>query len=209
MQRFIFVFLAAVLCSCGEHIGSAKYYSKDIIGWYKCTVAEWMHPMAIDINNDGVVGRDLMSEVESITMADIALKRIPVRITDINGFDTPSDYIYVQVPHQGLFYEESSDTYIPGLTTDFFYFYFTYSIDTNGDIRISRPVVEDLGLSYVQLPGNKDVNINQLGNNVLDYTIITTFYDFNSQRFVTGPVHYRYERIYSDPYETSWKTLVK
>ena len=115
----------------------------------------------------------------------------------------------MQVPHQGLFYEESSDTYIPGLTTDFFYFYFTYSIDTNGDIRISRPVVEDLGLSYVQLPGNKDVNINQLGNNVLDFTIITTFYDFNSQRFVTGPVHYRYERIYSDPYETSWKTLVK
>ena len=211
MQRVVLTLLTFVhiLCSCSDEYTSVRHYSMDIAGIYRCTSATWDHPMAIDVNNDGIPNRDLAVEVHGIPGAETALLKSTVRITYVNAYESWSDRFFVKIPLQGLLYDESVEKYSVGLTTSYVEMYFTYSIDSSGDVHISKATIMDFGLEPVLVPEEKDITIAYLGKGVLDITINTTFYDFNSQRFVTGPVHYRYERIYSDPYETSWKTLVK
>ena len=130
---------------------------------------------------------------------------IPVR--DFNVFSESS---FVKIPLQGLKYDENSNTYsqFSQFGVEFCAFGFAYSINPDGMVSFSVKDIISIDNNDTFLPKNEDIKINSIGNNNLNITINTLFYDYRTAAVVSGPVQYTFRRLYSDPYKCTLDTFI-
>ena len=201
--------LVLISCSCTKDDGVSRF-SKDIAGQYMCESAIWMSDNDIDINGDSVSGKDLFAEFSGIDWAEDALNKSVIHVIPVRDFNVLSESSFVKIPLQGLKYDENSNTYsqFSQFGVEFCAFGFAYSIDTDG--KISFLVRDIISIDNIDtfLPKNEDIKINSIGNNNLNITINTLFYDYRTAAVVSGPVQYTFRRLYSDPYKCTLDTFI-
>ena len=206
MKKSFYVFLLPLLLlSCSkEEDDSLEKITDTIIGRYECRSAT-IQGRLLDINGDGKVGDDMMTEFEGFELAYQRITEEPVRIFPVKEYETDESF-HIEIPKQRVDYDKRSGKYIiRGMYIgDSMYIGFEYSVDRSGKINAAphnEGNGDDLGGEYddmiylIDYQGNsaKEIAFDQAGG--FEAVVDCTCYDFATDEMVTVPVRFVYERV--------------
>ena len=208
---FIFCLLSILAGSCKKDDSRMvlEQATDTIRGKYKC-VSMYYDGEALDLNNDGICSTDLKMELEDYVNARIAINDV-IRISAAEDF-YEEEFFDVHLPAQDIKYDKRSKRYsllVDGLYGSNYYIPFSYQVNRDGCLElfvrndllpsISRSTNEfwDLDDEFRHIDiyyscGNRIVSFK---DGVLVIRIIGAYYDFHTEKFVTGPVELAYERV--------------
>ena len=206
MKKSFYVFLLPLLLlSCSkEEDDSLEKITDTIVGRYVCRSAT-IQGRLLDINGDGKVGDDMMTEFEGFELAYQRITEEPVRIFPVKEYETDESF-HIEIPKQRVDYDKRSGKYIiRGMYIgDSMYIGFEYSVDRSGKINAAphnEGNGDDLGGEYddmiylIDYQGNsaKEIAFDQAGG--FEAVVDCTCYDFATDEMVTVPVRFVYERV--------------
>ena len=206
MKKIFYVFLLPLLfLSCSkEEDDSLEKITDTIVGRYVCRSAT-IQGRLLDINGDGKVGDDMMTEFEGFELAYQRITEEPVRIFPVKEYETDESF-HIEIPKQRVDYDKRSGKYIiRGMYIgDSMYIGFEYSVDRSGKINAAphnEGNGDDLGGEYddmiylIDYQGNsaKEIAFDQAGG--FEAVVDCTCYDFATDEMVTVPVRFVYERV--------------
>lgn len=206
MKKIFYVFLLPLLfLSCSkEEDDSIEKITDTIVGRYVCRSAT-IQGRLLDINGDGKVGDDMMTEFEGFELAYQRITEEPVRIFPVKEYETDESF-HIEIPKQRVDYDKRSGKYIiRGMYIgDSMYIGFKYSVDRSGKINAAphnEGNGDDLGGEYddmiylIDYQGNsaKEIAFDQAGG--FEAVVDCTCYDFATDEMVTVPVRFVYERV--------------
>lgn len=207
MKKIFYVFLLPLLflsCSKEEDDDGLEKITDTIVGMYECRSAT-IQGRLLDINGDGKVGDDMMTEFEGFELAYQRITEEPVRIFPVKEYETDESF-HIEIPKQRVDYDKRSGKYIiRGMYIgDSMYIGFEYSVDRSGKINAAphnEGNGDDLGGEYddmiylIDYQGNsaKEIAFDQAGG--FEAVVDCTCYDFATDEMVTVPVRFVYERV--------------
>lgn len=206
MKKSFYVFLLPLLfLSCSkEEDDSLEKITDTIVGRYVCRSAT-IQGRLLDINGDGKVGDDMITEFEGFELAYQRITEEPVRIFPVKEYETDESF-HIEIPKQRVDYDKRSGKYIiRGMYIgDSMYIGFEYSVDRSGKINAAphnEGNGDDLGGEYddmiylIDYQGNsaKEIAFDQAGG--FEAVVDCTCYDFATDEMVTVPVRFVYERV--------------
>ena len=207
MKKSFYVFLLPLLllsCSKEEDDDGLEKITDTIVGMYECRSAT-IQGRLLDINGDGKVGDDMMTEFEGFELAYQRITEEPVRIFPVKEYETDESF-HIEIPKQRVDYDKRSGKYIiRGMYIgDSMYIGFEYSVDRSGKINAAphnEGNGDDLGGEYddmiylIDYQGNsaKEIAFDQAGG--FEAVVDCTCYDFATDEMVTVPVRFVYERV--------------
>lgn len=207
MKKSFYVFLLPLLflsCSKEEEDDSLEKITDTIVGRYVCRSAT-IQGRLLDINGDGKVGDDMITEFEGFELAYQRITEEPVRIFPVKEYETDESF-HIEIPKQRVDYDKRSGKYIiRGMYIgDSMYIGFEYSVDRSGKINAAphnEGNGDDLGGEYddmiylIDYQGNsaKEIAFDQAGG--FEAVVDCTCYDFATDEMVTVPVRFVYERV--------------
>ena len=198
----LFALLVSVSCNKPDD-NRLEDVTDTIVGRYKC-VSVTVQGTMLDINGDGISGNDLVAEFKDFWLASDRIAKLPAPIQPIKSVGERKS-ILIDVPKQRVFFNKTtSEYYIKDIYSgDSMMMSFDYTVDEDFNI-ITTPVErEDLiqeDYDTIHLIDNKCISLIFDGKGRFEALINCTFYDFATDKMVTVPVIYIYER-YSCSYD--------
>ena len=201
----LFALLVSVSCNKPDD-NRLEDVTDTIVGRYKC-VSVTVQGTMLDINGDGISENDLVAEFKDFWLASDRIAKLPAPIQPIKSVGERKS-ILIDVPKQRVFFNKTtSEYYIKDIYSgDSMMMSFDYTVDEDFNI-ITTPVErEDLiqedydTIHLIAYRDNKCISLIFDGKGRFEALINCTFYDFVTDKMVTVPVIYIYER-YSCSYD--------
>ena len=205
MKQSLLIPLALVFLmdSCVKDDLTLEHASELVRGKYSCISMTW-DGAPIDLDGDGECHSDLLKEFLAFEYTQSVLSR-PVRIYPANAYDRECPFS-VEIPMQAIRYEKATEQYelLNDLLGDACYMHFSYTVHDDGSLSfltsndqmdINRYREGDWEIDYVDYLYTQGECVLSLNDGILSVRIIGAYYDFQTEKLVTGPVDLVYERV--------------
>ena len=154
----------------------------------------------LDLNNDSIRSTDLIEELAQLPNCDMAIRDI-LRIFPAREYNSESS-INIFVSAQVIDYDKVEQTYKIKEIGAALYLAFAYYVDQQGNISFITQNEEitdftdesDFEITAINLQYFKGDRIESLENGILKALAYGSYYDYSTEKLVTGPVEYIYER---------------
>lgn len=197
------LFLVFLLSSCSKEDRSLVQATDSVRGKYAIVSMQWEGD-PIDLDGDGKCHTDLMTEFSVFDNA-LSIFAHPVYIYPADAFDRECS-IQLEIPMQMLKYDKVTAEYslLNDLCGGNLYVFFAYTVHKDGFLSYSTlndRLNNDLywegdweidNVDYLYTQGD---SVLSLKDGVLSVRIIGAYYDFLTEKLVTGPVDLVYERV--------------
>ena len=204
MRRLFHTLLVLVIfASCNKPADDTLEKITDtIVGRYMCKSAT-IQGYQLDLDGNGIVSDDVIAEFERFEAAFWAIRDRPVRISPVKEYGQVAN-INIEIPKQRVNYDKRNDEYlIKIMSGSSMYICFRYLVDESGKI-VAWPYNEgnstlgwedDDMIEFVDYRDNsaKEIILDQKGG--FQALIDCTFYDFATDKIITVPVLFVYERV--------------
>lgn len=200
----VYTFLLVILTiSCSKEDNLLEQVTDSVRGKYTCVSMIW-NGEPIDLDGDGVCHTNLMYEFSSFENSRLTLGR-PARIYPVNAYEKECP-ITLEIPMQAIRYEKATEQYelLNDLLGDACYMHFSYTVHDDGSLSfltsndqmdINRYREGDWEIDYVDYLYTQGDCVLSLNDGILSVRIIGAYYDFQTEKLVTGPVDLVYERV--------------
>lgn len=199
---FLFVLLMGS-CSKDNRNRALELSTDSVRGKYTIVSMRWKGD-PIDLDGDGRCHADLMTEFSAFDNVKPIFAR-PALIYPANALDQECS-IQLEIPMQMLKYDKVAEKYslLNELCGGNLYVYFAYTVLEDGSLSFStlndqlnnalywEGYWEIENIDYLYTRGD---SILSLKNGILSVRIIGAYYDFQTEKLVTGPVDLVYERV--------------
>lgn len=204
MRRLFHTLLVLVIfASCNKPADDTLEKITDtIVGRYMCKSAT-IQGYQLDLDGNGIVSDDVIAEFERFEAAFWAIRDRLVRISPVKEYGQVAN-INIEIPKQRVNYDKRNDEYlIKIMSGSSMYICFRYLVDESGKI-VAWPYNEgnstlgwedDDMIELVDYRDNsaKEIILDQKGG--FQALIDCTFYDFATDKIITVPVLFVYERV--------------
>ncbi|MDE6870591.1 MAG: hypothetical protein K2J62_00540 [Bacteroidales bacterium] len=204
MRRLFHTLLVLVVfASCNKPADDTLEKITDtIVGRYMCKSAT-IQGYQLDLDGNGIVSDDVIAEFERFEAAFWAIRDRPVRISPVKEYGQVAN-INIEIPKQRVNYDKRTGEYlIKIMSGSSMYICFRYLVDESGKI-VAWPYNEgnsilgwedDDMIEFVDYRDNsaKEIILDQKGG--FQALIDCTFYDFATDKIITVPVLFVYERV--------------
>ena len=209
-NRLLIISLAvmtALAVSCAEEEDDIyEMVSDTVVGKYEYKSVTFQG-YRLDLNGDGIASDDVMAEFEGKTMNMDWLWRTPLKVFPYDPFWGEKERLHVEIPKQYIDYDKTTGEYV----TDFMYgnsmiLTFSWWIDESGKIYTEgekRGEDEELYeeddriIERVDCKNSnniaKELTFDQKGG--IKVLIESSYYDFATDKLLTVPVLFEYERV--------------
>lgn len=202
-HKLIPIFLILMMSSCSKEDCTLVLATDSVRGKYTIVSMRW-EGKPIDLDGDGKCHTDMMTEFAAFDNAKPIFAR-PVHIYPASAFDQQCS-IQLEIPMQMLKYDKVTEEYslLNDLCGGNMYVFFAYTIHKNGFMSFTTTndrLNSDLywegdweidNVDYLYTQGD---SVLSLKDGILSVRIIGAYYDFQTEKLVTGPVDLVYERV--------------
>lgn len=203
MKKIFYPLLMGIISvSCSKPADDTlKMFTDKIAGSYECKSIT-ISGDPLDLNDDGIAGTDMIAEFNGFYLAALRISA-PITITAASDYGQWKN-IQLEIPKQCVHYDKSTSRYeIRDMATgEGMFIFFRYSIDGSGHIDVTphNEANDTLGsedddmIYLVDYKGNsaKKLSFKQEGG--FEALIDCTCYDFSTDRLVTVPALFVYEK---------------
>lgn len=197
----LLLFVLSISCSKEDYL--LEQVTDSVRGKYTCVSMIW-NGEPIDLDGDGTCQTNLMNEFSTFENAQLALAR-PVRVYPVDAYDKECPFT-LEIPTQAIRYKKATEEYVllNSLFGDAIYIYFSYAVHNDGSLSYStlndqmdssRYREGDWEIDNVDYLYTQGDCVLSLKDGVLSVRIIGVYYDFLTEKLVTGPVDLVYERV--------------
>lgn len=192
----------AIFSSCNPREDDTLERVNDtIVGSYGCKSAT-IQNFALDLNGDGLTGNDFLSEFKGLDVVNWFPQKMSLKIYPVKKIGETQS-IYPLIPKQLVNYDKKSGKYIlDSIFGDFMSMRFDYTVDASGRL-VSTPEAGARDLSdedkdvikRIDCRNNcaKGIRFDQQGG--IEMLVDCTCYDFATDKLLTVPVLFIYERV--------------
>lgn len=197
----IFLFMV-IITSCKKNDDdSLERINDTIVGSYGCKSAT-IQNYTLDLNGDGVTGNDIFAEFNGFDVANWLWGERWLWIYPVRKYGE-TQKINLEIPRQLVNYDKRTGKYeVDTVLGGFICIGFYYTVDESG-LLVSMPEegARDLAdededvIQRIDCRDNcaKEMRFDQQGG--IEMLVDCTFYDFATDRLLTVPVQFIYERV--------------
>lgn len=192
----------AIFSSCNPREDDTLERVNDtIVGSYGCKSAT-IQNFALDLNGDGLTGNDIFAEFKGFDVANWLWKERWLRINPVIRYGETQS-INLEIPKQLVNYDKKTGEYVlESMFGGFMCIGFDYTVDVSG-LLVATPEAGARDLSdedkdvieRIDCRNNcaKEIRFDQQGG--IEMLVDCTCYDFATDKLLTVPVLFIYERV--------------